>query len=791
MSHCRSHAVVVTTLIAGITLASLSLLTGCGAGESATSAVDPTGGSTAMTGIVHGGMNPISGATITLYFTGSSGYGAGATAAASTTTATNGTFTLPNPSGACPTNGYAYIGAYGGNTGGNSTNKNSLLLLPIGACSSNYASSSPFGYTGGSVFIDEVTTAASAYALGNFMTLSNSGITNGPTCGSGVTCQINIGAPTNNTVTASASTPSTAGLAHAFANALALVNTSTGQANTYMNSANSGGAIPTYLINTLGNIMQACVNSNGATGTNTATSNDGTACGQLFSFTAAPSGVTATGTATGTAGTNQQLQATVAIPTNTLQAMINLAKFPIPSNNISSSTGTQTATWNSGCTAAGSSSTTSACLFGLAAASAAYANALTSAPPDWSMSVVYTNGYGAMTGPGLTYPYYVALDYMDNVYVLNWNASSPTMVNIVAMGNNGTPQFASAELTLPSSTNVNTIGLDTANHVFGFENPTAVGSQSSLVEWGAVGSGSPGAALTLTLGGGSQGANSGPSLADPLNNIYALSTDTSGGISMRKFLYNSSANYTVSNITTTAPTQPVEQLAYGTNLDFYAVTGPEASGSVHVLQLANTGTYTKGTPAAGNYGSSSVVFTAYAISGSSSAPSYGIGGTSAGNAIAFDYSTSTTGDAINLTKTSATTMTVGSTIAVPIVPSASSVVSRAVFVDGLDYAFSPDGAGGGVPSGISVFDSTDNSGNGIALGTYRGCLVISPATTCSTSATAGAPTASPMLSPRGAAIDSSGDVWVVAGNSESLTELIGVAAPAWPALSLGLRGEPQ
>jgi len=80
-----------------------------------------------------------------------------------------------------------------------------------------------------------------------------------------------------------------------------------------------------------------------------------------------------------------------------------------------------------------------------------------------------------------------------------------------------------------------------------------------------------------------------------------------------------------------------------------------------------------------------------------------------------------------------------------------------------------------------VYDVADG---GLALGTYKGCLV--SGTACGTGASA-----SPIFSPRGAGIDSAGDVWVVSGAAHTLTELIGVAAPTWPGISMVKFGRPQ
>ena len=718
------------TLAACLLALPLLLLSGCGIGQSAAATADPATAANTMGGILHGGPNPIVGATITFYTTSNAGYGATATALETTTTDGNGFFTFPayTTGVQCPAGSYAYIGAYSGSTGTSSTNANSLLMVPIGLCDTNFTSTNTAGvytntYNGQALWLDELSTVASAYALGNFMTVTSAGA-------------INIGAPPANVNTPSTTTPSAAGLGHAFANALTLVNNHSGQPNAYTNGGTSvatGGVIPDAEIFLLGNILQGCVNSNGVTGTNTATSNDGSGCGKLFSLTTPP-------------------QAGAAVPSNTLQAMVNLAKYPNPSVN----------TWNAACTAAGAGTTTAtSCLFGIAAPSGAYVGALTSAPPDWALAVVYGAGYGAQTTgcattcPGFVYPYYVALDYADNVYVLNYSASATTYTSLIGLGNSGAPIFASAQDT--ADLTIFTIGTDTAGHVFGV-NEAASGAALKVY------SATSGALLTSVTG---LGASEEYAIADPLNNIYMASAQAA--INIRKATYTTGPSYAISSLTTTAPASAVTQIGFGTNLDLYFSTTAPA-----VSILANTSTYTKGAPTTPTYTANALMTTA--ITGNTN-NGYGLAGTSTGGAIAFDSAGATP---INKTGTGATTAISASTpTALPTVYN-STLYSRGVVVDGANFAISPDGANGSAVTGVSVFDSADS----LALGTYKGCYVISKV--CGT--TAGS---SPMYSPRAAVIDSSGDIWVVSGASANLTELIGSGNPTWPGLSLGLHGLPQ
>ena len=744
----NSSPLVFSILVAGIAALGLPFLAGCGVGnvviggDSATGNEASGSGSYAVGGILHGGPNPIVGATITLYTTTGNGYGATATAVATTTTNSQGSFslTLPTSVVACPAGEYAYVGAYSGSTGAGSNNANSLLMVPIGACSANYTTTGSSGaytntYVGPTLWIDELTTAVSAYALGNFMTVTNAGV-------------INVGAPANNTATASTTTPSAAGLAHAFANALAIVNINTGQPYAYTNGGTStatGGVVPDAEIFLLGNILQACVNSNGVTGANSATSNDGTPCGKLFSFTTPP-------------------QSGATVPANTLQAMLDLAKYPDPS----------LATWNNTCTAAGSGTNTStACLFNLAAPpTGAYAGALTSAPPDWALAVVYTSGYGAQTAscsstcPGLTYPLYVALDYQDNVYVLNYNANAATTppyhattwTNIIGIGYNGAPIFASAEDT--THTYISIIATDTAGHVVGpNENSTAVLAYSTA-SGAVVGTGTYTNTLPLAIA------------VDPFNNLYVSSYNS--GVNLRKFAYTGPASaptYTVSNITTSFATYPPYQIVLDSNLDIYAFEAGSLNGSSGINYVCLLANENSSLTTAGTYPAACATAS---LTGSSSAAA-GIGATSSNGAFAIDSAGVTP-----ITKSgsgSSATISAGSPTAIPYV--SGSLNSRFLSVDGNNWAYSVDGGNGSL-SGVSVYDSVDN----LALGTYKGCYVVSGV--CGT-----ATLASPMYSPRAAGIDSSGDIWVVSGSDADLTELIGAAAPTWPGLSMAKSGLPQ
>jgi len=194
--------------------------------------------------------------------------------------------------------------------------------------------------------VNELTTVASAYALAQFLSAGG-----------------NVGAsPTN-----------FSGLLLAAGSEANLVNTTTGQAP----GANfpATGTAPTPILNTLADALNACVVSTGA------------ACTSLYSATTA-------------AGST---------PSNTLDAMINLAHNP---------------------------ATGAAALFTLGGQSTVYAPILDSAPSDWTMYATYAGG-------GMNAPSGLGIDSAGNVRVANYfstasfftNTGTPTIPNGVT-GNN-------------------------------------------------------------------------------------------------------------------------------------------------------------------------------------------------------------------------------------------------------------------------------------------------------------------------------------------------------------------
>ena len=195
-----------------------------------------------------------------------------------------------------------------------------------------------------SFVIDEATTVATAVAMQPFFSTGG-----------------NIGATATNG----------GGIVLAAATVANLVNTTTGSApGAYFPST---GTAPNARINSLANLLNACIVSSGASDT---------ACTSLYAATTA----------------------STVVPTNTLDAVMNLVRQP----------GVNVVT-----------------LYNLSGASTAYSPALTdSAPQDWTVFVTYTGG-------GMSDPSALSIDSTGKVWVANYFGIGSLFTNT------GSPVFAS------------------------------------------------------------------------------------------------------------------------------------------------------------------------------------------------------------------------------------------------------------------------------------------------------------------------------------------------------------
>lgn len=233
-------------------LALCAFLSGC-ATHSPVPSITPVVG---MSGSVHGGQQPISGATIQLYTPKPDNLGGGSTPllAASVLSDANGNFnisglyTCPSPSS------LVYLTATGGNPGSGGTNPQIALMATIGPCGA--LTPSTF------ISINEITTVAAVSALTGYMR-SYSDVYYGIS-----------------DVTGTA-------LANAFAYSGYIATTTTG-ATPGLNVP-AGLSVPIAQVNTVADLLAACINSPGGV------SGDSSVCGQFFKL-ANPSGPASTDT---------------------------------------------------------------------------------------------------------------------------------------------------------------------------------------------------------------------------------------------------------------------------------------------------------------------------------------------------------------------------------------------------------------------------------------------------------------------------------------------------------------
>jgi len=271
------HALLVTGLLS-LALGGCSINT-IGANRTTNTSVPVAG--VALQGRVHGGQNPISGASVYLYAANITGYGNASVslldAPGYVTTDSTGSFTITG-NYTCPSaTAQVYLYALGGNPG-SGVNSAAGMLAGLGSCGS--LSSSTY------IVINEVSTIATAYAIAGYATDATH-------------------------VSSSGSALAVKGIANAFATINNLETLSTGVP--LAATAAGNGTVPQSKTDTLANILAACINSTGS---------GSSACTTLL-------GAALSGGTTGTA------------PTDTATAAINIAHNPWA--NVATLYGLQTA----------------------------------------------------------------------------------------------------------------------------------------------------------------------------------------------------------------------------------------------------------------------------------------------------------------------------------------------------------------------------------------------------------------------------------------------------------------
>lgn len=368
-------------------------------------------------GRVHGGNQPVSGAVVSVYFAGQSGYGSASTLATTATTANDGygsfsfTVTCPTPQSP-PYDPMVYLIARGGNTlnnGSSSNNTAAEFLAALAPCSQ--ITSSTF------VDMSEVTTVATMAALQQYF--------NPATESFGVD-GILLGY---------------AAMSNAIATIPNLVDYTTGTAvSTLTKTANAGGSSVSITltpesakINTIANIISACINNNA--------NGDATACTTLENDATPP-----------VPSTTSQPNGTFHAATDLLTALYYMMTNPTN----------------------GSSSNLSA-IYALAPGTGApYQPTLSTAPTDWTIGVTYSSTSNCSNGNGFfNFPYDLKLDARGNIWI---NNGPDTNGNLAQMAFDGTPIACTAVATKSRGSTIDDkgniwVGSFSTNNIYRY-NPT-------------------------------------------------------------------------------------------------------------------------------------------------------------------------------------------------------------------------------------------------------------------------------------------------------------------------------
>jgi hypothetical protein len=334
---------------------------------------------TPVKGIVHGGQQPIQQASVYLFALSTSGYPGSSTSLLNSntgneaggryyvTTDDNGGFTIAAGDYGCTTGEQVYLYSVGGNPQVNGPNSAAGLMAVLGNCTA------PGTFSGlpATIQMNEVTTVAAAYALAGY-------------------------AADATDMSGSNTTLAATGMANAALNAANLANLGTGQALATTLAGN--GTVPQTEINTLADILAACINSTGPTSSG---------CTTLFEN--AKNGSTE--------------------PADTATAAINIAHNP--GANV-------------------------AALYGLVTPTAPFQPYLTGSsgyagPNDWTVGINFTGG-------GLHLPEDIAIDASGNAWIANTFGNSVVELSPVGTLLSGSTGYTVGGITRPRGLAIDTLG---------------------------------------------------------------------------------------------------------------------------------------------------------------------------------------------------------------------------------------------------------------------------------------------------------------------------------------------
>ena len=290
-----------------------------------------------------------------------------------------------------------------------SYNPGAVNMAMLGVCPSSGTFQNSIKY----VFMNEVSTVATAYALAGFVNSTATTQTGND--------EFHIGS--------SGTTQALQGIKNAALTAASLYDIQGSQlSTTYAGeghvanivTAGGNGTVPQSTLDSIGNSLAACVDSQNtyritsATGVspNTTTGTLSPSCQILFQY-ASDNGVYDTTSYNSTLKTGHQAF-------NIAQAAFNMANFPQgEGTGTTNSSGVQTVTPLS----ATSASNFASALYSLPTGNVPFAPNLAAAPDSWAVPIVYTNN--TTTTPNLLWlPYRAAIDSQGNIWVANTTSAT-------------------------------------------------------------------------------------------------------------------------------------------------------------------------------------------------------------------------------------------------------------------------------------------------------------------------------------------------------------------------------